>query len=162
MNKIHVGILLLAGIALGWAINGNLWENRYVKLEREHAVALAAAEKVARAAERRAQEVVEEETSAIRQELSDLVAERDSLADIAQRVRAENAKLRDRVAQTPSAAGGSAPALSALILYSELLDRESARANELAGFADESRIAGLGCERMYDRAREELGNAAKQ
>lgn len=166
MSKLSPALVVILALAVGgwcgWQINGNLWSEKYVQLQKDHSDAIGKADRAAREKEHSLQAEADEEARQLRLELSSLVVERDSLDDVAERLRAENTRIRERASsQASSASGGSAPALSALILYSELLERESERANRLAGFADESRVRGLGCEAIYDRAREELANATK-
>ena len=55
-----------------------------------------------------------------------------------------------RGAQPAAAASGSAPAADPLGVLADVLGRADDRAQVLAAYADQSRIAGLACERSYD------------
>lgn len=55
-----------------------------------------------------------------------------------------------RGAQPAAAASGSTPAADPLGVLADVLGRADDRAKVLAAYADQSRIAGLACERSYD------------
>lgn len=52
--------------------------------------------------------------------------------------------------QPATAASGSAPATDSLGMLADVLGRADDRAQKLAAYADQARIAGLACERSYD------------
>lgn len=76
--------------------------------------------------------------------------------------RTERNRLRERAdalaraasGRDPSAADGSPSGADGVDLLAYMLGRVSDRAAELAGIADEARVAGLTCERVYDALRQ--------
>lgn len=141
--------LLLIGFAGGWGWNGSIWSEKYAKLEGGHARDVAAGERLAREEETRRSEALEEARKNTQAELERHAADTASADSVAERLRAENARLR-RAAENTEASCRSPAATSAVVVYSELLDRCDARAGDLAGEADRRRIAGLACEQAYD------------
>lgn len=145
-----VVMLVGAGFGVGWNWQGARWESRYIALGAEYAEKRAEAERQARSEETRRAAAVE----GIRREARERIAAAESdaadeRAD-ADGMRKELAERTRRATQGAGACPGGSPATTALILYSELLDRADARASELAGEADRRRIAGLACEEQYD------------
>ncbi len=142
--------LLLLGFGVGWSWQGALGDAKYDQRETEYTEARAEAEQQARSEEARRAAAVE----GIRREARERIAAAESdaadeRAD-ADGMRKELAERTRRATQGAGACPGGSPATTALILYSELLDRADARASELAGEADRRRIAGLACEEQYD------------
>ena len=72
-------------------------------------------------------------------------AERDAF-----RVRLSAFVAANRGPANPPAAAGSAPAADPLGVLADVLGRADDRAQSLAAYADQARIAGLACERAYD------------
>lgn len=114
-----------------------------------------AAEQAARAEEARKQEAYDEQAKNARAELADREATIAQLADDGDRVRGELASFAKRAcAQPKSPLGGkSESGQDPIALLSVLLSRADREAEELAGFADRLRIAGIACERASDQAR---------
>lgn len=89
-----------------------------------------------------------------------------AVADAA-RARAERRRLLERANALAGAAAsrdatltdGSSAGADAIDLLAYMLGRVSHRAEELAGIADRARIAGLTCERAYDRMRDPIFGA---
>jgi len=142
--------LVLLGFGVGWSWQGDRWESKYSERETEYTEARAEAERQARSEETRRAAAVE----GIRREARERIAAAESdaadeRAD-ADGMRKELAERTRRATQGAGACPGGSPTTTALILYSELLDRADARASELAAEADRRRIAGLACEEQYD------------
>ncbi len=148
---------LLAGLAVGaaaWTVQGWRYGAEIVRIERDQAQALAAAEQAARNEEARRAAAIEEIQRDAQTAVT--VAQRDAAAAgaVSERLRAQLARLRaDLAAGDPPATLRGPTGADALDLLAELFSRADGHAGELAAIADRARAAGLACERSYDAMR---------
>lgn len=153
--KLAVGAGIIVGVisasaALGWWINGNRWESKVSKIERDHAVALQQSSERARELEHAWQINIEEVAKNARKEIDELESDLADADAAAGSLREELAKRTSAATSNTPSACRSTSATSALILYSELLDRGAERIAALAEEADRRRVAGLACEAAYE------------
>lgn len=125
--------------------------------EREKAAdATAAAEADARSEEERREQRKQEIVDEAEHQTELAKASAAAAATSADGLRKQLAVFVANARQAPSNPGsakGSTPASTALDLLAQLLNRSSEVQQELAGFADQSRIAGLACEQAYNGLR---------
>lgn len=148
------------GILLGGAV-GVIQQARidrevaaHAMTKQAHAQAAAKAEAENRAEERRRRELIDEVQRNAQLEIESVRRDAAAAGVTADRLRAEVASLRQRVATGDPVSTLRSPAgTDALDLLAELLSRADGRAGELAAHLDRSRVAGLACERAYDRLR---------
>ncbi len=141
---------LAASAAAGWWINGALWSDRYAQLERDHAIAIAKSSERARLVEQGWSQAMQKVREDARSETDANDSEHASALNELERLREENALYASRATQNTSAECRSAPATSAILLYSQLLDKCEARNIDYAGEAERRRVAGRACESAYD------------
>ena len=140
---------LLAAFASAWVIQGWRYTGEIAQIRAEHAEAYAQAERQARSEEARRAAAVEGIRRDAQERIVQLEADADTARAAAGSLREELARRR-RTASDTGATPGSPPALSALILYSELLERADEAAGRYAEHADRARAAGLTCEQAFD------------
>lgn len=146
---IAAGLCLALAFLAGWSINGWKLKGEIAEIRAEHAEAYAQANAQARSEEARRAAAIEGIRRDAQIRIQELESDVVAAADAADRLRKELARRRGAAEHT-AATGGGAPTISAVILYSELLDRADTRAGELAEFADRSRVAGEACVAAYD------------
>lgn len=151
-------IKILAGLALAAALLVGIWA--YDK----HQQSLGAAEFKAQAAEQalaatqenlrestRRTVVVQQEANHADQAASAARADADAAHSAGERLRLRLAAAeRGRTAGDPAAAGASATADAPGLVPYDVFESVRAAGERLAGYADQSRIAGQACERSYD------------
>lgn len=162
---LKAAILILAAcatLASGYWLRGLRADREVAQLGRQHAAetarrvsaALKASEEARLEEARRAFEMERIARDANAQAAQ---ARRDAAAadDAARRLRDHTARLASQCAIRAGSIGpattvGSAPAVDPGLVLAELRDRADAIAGELAASLDQSRTAGLACERAYD------------
>ena len=147
---IAIGVAILAALAFAaWFMD----HERAIGEERVKAAQLAndlAAERAARVESDRRVVAIQEKAHAADVQASAARADAAVAVDAADRLRQRLAALGRRPAVNPAAAGASAPAGATLDLRDDVLSRLLDVAGQLGAFADQSRVAGLACERSYD------------
>lgn len=159
----YAGAVLLALAAIAGSLYGAYshgesvadarWQAKASDLQALQAKARAAAEGNARTEEQRRQTAANEVGSNARQESAAVAADVAGADGAGQRLREAADNLAARASCTPGDPGAASrgeTATRAAMVLSDLLKKADRRAGELAKFADESRIAGLACERTYD------------
>jgi len=159
---IVAGALLVAGLACaalygayrhGVTVTDTRWQADWANAEAKHQGEKADAVQAARTEEQRRQTLANQVAKDARDQKA--AADADAIgADAAgERLHIEAAKLAAGAGECTGDTGiterGEAARRAAMVL-SDLLQKADRRAGELAKFADESRIAGLACERAYD------------
>jgi ABC-type Na+ efflux pump permease subunit len=121
-------------------------------LKTTYAQAAQKAEADARAEETRREAEKQEIVDAARKQSEDAIAAVSRADAAADGLRGQLAKYSAaiRAATNPGAGKGGPPAAASLDLLVGVLQRSDEATGELARFADDSRIAGLACERSYD------------
>ncbi len=154
-------ILPLIASVIAWGIRGNMANAEVAKIRMAHSEQLT---EWANASNKAATEALATSTQRIETLeglKNDAIAQREvAVADLdrvrttSNRLRAEYDKIyRDSLRRDPSLADGSPAAPSTTGMLAHMLSRAIDRAELLAGIADQSRIAGLTCERAYDALR---------
>ena len=147
-------LCLLAGLLLGWLVNGWRSDAALADLERRHAEAMAAAQLAARIEEQRRQAAIEEVQRNAREQLEAVAADAAAADRTAAGLREHVERLSRRPARCPATAGGGEAADPARVVLAELLIEVERRGRELAAEADRRRVAGLACEAAYQALRE--------
>ncbi|KWT12079.1 putative prophage PSSB64-02, Orf6 [Pseudomonas syringae pv. avii] len=156
-----VGLLLIL-LALASALYGSYrhgvtvtdlaWKAKWAEEVSTQAEAVATTTAEYRNEEQRRQKAANQVANDARQEQTAALTDA-AVADAAGgRLRIEAGKLAATAGCVPGDTGASErgkAATRAAMVLSDLLGRADARAGELAKFADNSRIAGLACERSY-------------
>lgn len=153
MRLIAAIAALAIAFASAWVIQGWRYTGEIAQIRAEHADAYAKAQAQARSEETRRAAAIEGIRRDAQIRIEELEADAATAVSAAGSLREELAKRTRRATANPGTANGGAAALSALVLYSELLDRADTRAGELAGEADRRRVAGLACQHAYDSLR---------
>lgn len=113
----------------------------------------ADAQEAARAEEQRRLNESQQVQAHAKQALDQAQSDAAASATASGQLRDQLAKLQLRIGGGPGhppTSSGGASATRAALLLSQLLERANNRAAELAGTADQSRIRGSTCERLYD------------
>lgn len=129
------------------------WELRWADQQTIQAKRLAATTTENRIEEQRRQTAVNQVGNDARQEQAFANTDAVSADAAGQRVRAEASDLAARsscAASDTAISERSTAATRAAMVLSDLLTKADRRAGDLAKFADQSRIAGLACERAFD------------
>lgn len=153
-------VCLLAGAAMGWGSRALVADAEVARLTAEHATAMAAQaqdaktrETKARAEERRMTLRVWENADAAALQAADARRSAAAVADERDRLRNAYVELASRPSAgpeaSPAASGGSSAAGAGLV-FARLFDRGAELLQSCAAALDQSRIAGLACERSYD------------
>lgn len=142
-------LCLLAGLLIGWLVNGWRSYAALVELDRRHSEAAAAAQLAARIEEQRRLAAIEEVQRHAQEQLAAVAADAAAADRTAAGLREHVERLSRRPARCPSAAGGGEAADPARLVLAELLLEVERRGRELAAEADRRRVAGLACEAAY-------------
>lgn len=132
-----------------WWVQSLRWDADVSQIRQAQSEALSLAQSKARAAESRMQTMIDEVQANAELEREKLQADIAAAAGAADSLRTQLAERTRRASADSCTSGSGEAAFSTLVLYSELLERADKRAEELAGYADAARQAGLACERAY-------------
>lgn len=153
-------VCLLAGLATGWGGRALVADAEVARLTAEHASAVATQaqdaqqrEAKARAEERRTTFRVMETADAANLKAADARRSAAAVADERDRLRDAFVGLASHPSAGPEAAptaAGSSPATGSGLVLARLFDRGTELLQGCAAALDQSRIAGLACERSYD------------
>lgn len=154
-----VAVAALLSLSHWWAyqqgvtVTDNDWAAKWAQRNTDDATAQASAETAARAKEQslqqQAEKVQRDATQALETARTDAAGERAAT----DRLRGELAKLQDRLRGTGTGTPvgtSSASAARAAMVLSDLYGSCQSRLGEISAAFDQSRIAGLACERSYD------------
>lgn len=160
-----IGVVLLTLVAAGaaWVAQGWRYDAKISQIQAQHAAVLELqAQAVVKSVEV-AREIERQQTAAVESERDNAIKQNDALAadvaagaTVADRLRAELAKLRASRARTVAAAANgsndkqSDDPIGMLIYMYQGMDSTG---REVSGYADRLKIAGLACERSYDAVR---------
>ena len=150
--KVLAGLALVAALLLGYG----LWQSHEQSLGAEREIskqtaqALAATQENLRESNRRTV-VVQQEATHADQAASAARADADAAHSAGERLRLRLAAAeRGRAASDPAAASPGATADTPSLVPYDVFESVRAAGERLAGYADQSRIAGQACERSYD------------
>ncbi|WP_237173059.1 DUF2514 family protein [Paracandidimonas lactea] len=153
---------LLAGIG-AWTVQGWRTDAQLASLRADHAAVLEQQAQAVVASVQAARDLEQRRTAAVENERDNAIEQSTALAaDVAagrtaaQRLRRELSALRERQAGGDTASAQRGPGQSgtdAIGLLIELYAGLDGAGREVAEYADRLRIAGLTCERSYDRVR---------
>ncbi|MCI2809403.1 DUF2514 family protein [Eoetvoesiella caeni] len=145
-----VGLALAFGS--GWMVQGWRYTAEIAQIRTDQATALANAQAKARKTEHAYQNVLEGVVHDADAKVAAAAIDAAAARDNAGRLRAQLTRLSRSPRNTTTA--GSGPATGDPIgVLAVVLSEVSDRSTELAGFGDQSRIAGLACEAAYDGVR---------
>lgn len=150
MTALRLPVLcLLAGLLLGWLVNG--WRNgaELADMQRAHAEAAANAQFGARIEEQRRVSAIEEVQRNAQEQLAAAAADAAAADRTAAGLREQVERLSRRPARCPAAAGGGESADPARVVLADVLLEMERRGRDLAAEADRRRVAGLACESAY-------------
>lgn len=155
--KLAVGAGIIVGVisasaALGWWINGNRWESKVSKIERDHAVALQQSSERARDLEHAWQINIEEVAKNARKQNDELENDLASATAAAVSLQQQVSILARKPAKCAEPASGGGADADKLLL-AELFREADEVAGRMAEEADRGRIAGESCVRAYDLIR---------
>lgn len=153
---LKVAAVIVLVIAAIWWWNSHNAEQQQIGYDR--AVSEVAAEQGRIAESRRLKEIADqakadEEAKHAQDQIDSLERQRDLARADADRMRQQYREAAKRGRQSIACATGtseSQPGADPIGVFAELLVRADSRAEEVAGYADRIRIAGLACERSYD------------
>jgi hypothetical protein len=154
-------ILPLVASVIAWGIRGALADAEVSRLKAAHATQLAEWAEASTAAANRSIQQGNERIQAQEAIKNDAIKQAAGARADLDRVRADASRLRgqldtirrDATRRDPTLTNGSPAGASTAGVLSYMLGRAIDRAEFLAGFADESRIEGLACERAYNSLR---------
>ncbi|MFY3626016.1 DUF2514 family protein [Achromobacter xylosoxidans] len=155
-----VGVLAAGSVvwtAQAWRYTAQLAEMRADHAEEQaaQATATAAAIEAVRNEERRRMAAVEIARDDAQKQAAAAAADAIGARDERDRLRARaNTLARAAVTRDPALADGSPSGAAAVDLLAYMFGRAVDRAEALAGIADRARIAGLTCERAFDKVGE--------
>jgi len=153
---IKAAAVVAAVLAAWWWWNGHQAAQQRIGYDR--AMGEVAAKEVEDAEAKRLQEIedqkqADKEAKRAQDQLNDLERQRDSARADADRMRQQFREAAERGRQAAACAAGAGEGKQSadpIGVFAELLVRADRRAEEVAGYADRIRIAGLACERSYD------------
>ncbi|WP_412479928.1 DUF2514 family protein [Azonexus sp. IMCC34839] len=151
----------LSAIALAMALAAVWWNSHNAGQQQigyDRAMGEVAAEQKKIAEAKRLKEIEDQnkankEAKRAQDQLNDLERQRDSARADADRMRQQYRQAGERGREAISCASGAGkvePGSDPVGVLTELLIRADARAEEVAGYADRLRVAGIACERTYD------------
>lgn len=148
--------VVVAVVAAWWWWNGHNTGQQQIGYDRAMAeVAAKEAEdaEAKRTKETEDQKQADKEAEHAQQQINALERERNAARDDADRMRRLYHQAAERGRQAVACASGAGQGeqgADPIGVFAELLERADRRAEEVAGYADHLRIAGLACERRYD------------
>lgn len=156
LQLVKLGAIALAMVlAVVWWTGHNAGQQQ---IGYDRAMGEVAAKEAEDAEARRLQEIedqkqADKEAKRAQDQLNDLERQRDSARADADRMRQQYREAAERGRQAAACAAGAGEgeqSTDPIGVFAELLVRADRRAEEVAGYADRLRIAGLACERRYD------------
>lgn len=142
-----LGVIAALCFGAGWKVNG--W-----RLGEGIAMAQVEAVQSARVTETKRQIVADTEGAKGHEDLKQARRDADDARAAAAGLRANAAKLASRLAACNAGSASEREARErAAVVFAGVLEEMEARGRALAEFADQSRSAGLACERVYDGIR---------
>jgi hypothetical protein len=147
---------LFGAYSHGVGVTDATWQAKWDRQAATLADEKAQAERKERDKEQRHQAAIDEVRNDARKEIDRMAATAAAAADAADGLREQARRLAARGHQAcrgAGVAGGGAPEASPAMVLAELLDRVEAEGRRMARLADESRAAGLACERAYEAVR---------
>lgn len=150
-----VAIMLTVGAVVAWWHAHNVGQQQigYDRAMSEVSAAQAKIAEAKRGKEIEDQKQADKEAEHAQQQINALERERNAASDDADRMRRLYYQAAERGRQAVACASGAGqgePGADPIGVFAELLVRADRRAEEVAGYADRLRIAGLACERRYD------------
>jgi hypothetical protein len=159
LAKVLLAVALVMGCIWGWnhytaSLVAKGDAAGYARAQNEYAQRELKAVKEARAEEQRKTRAAEEEASHVRTELAALRGNYDDAVVAGRRLRELLAAQRQRpAASNPAAPSGSAPTDPTERVHAELYRSTHQAEERVAQYADEARIAGQACVRIYEAMR---------
>lgn len=152
------GLLLAVIAAVWWWGNHNATQQKigYDRAMSEVKAKQAEIAEAKRLKELGDQEQANKEAKHAQEQIDDLSRERDLARADADRMRQQYRQAAERGRQSFACASGTSqgkPGGDPLGVFAELLERADQRAEEVAIYAEQLRIAGFACERIYDEIR---------
>lgn len=145
--------MLYGAYAHGVSVTDAAWQDKWDKQALKLADDKANAEEAARAVEQQRITSIEEITNNASKEIESAKADAAAANSTADRLRNQAARLAATASHCSDHSGittGGKTTTSAGDVLSDVLSRADKRAGELAAAYDQSRAAGLACERAYD------------
>jgi uncharacterized membrane protein YcjF (UPF0283 family) len=151
---------LVVGALFGHWLTNNYWKAKWADRDTADAKALIAANATERAKELSWQVKVEKVSEDAKKRNETIAADAAELSDVVARLRKQIAGRHSDIQGANSAATNiSRAAATDKVMHSVMLETLIIRAEQYAGFADESRAAGLTCQAAYDAIRRNEGEA---
>lgn len=152
----------IGAVLITWWIVVMRWDADVARINERHAIVIAeqatAASDAATAEIERANqrtEAVKREIENAKKQVVSASADANAANDVSERLLNERDALLKRPRSCPATpANGSQTEADLTALFAELFSSADKRAGDLAREADEARIAGLACERIYDGVRD--------
>lgn len=159
MNSLYLKLgALAATFAGGFWLNGVMWQGKWSERDKADALAAVAAQEAERAKERQWQEDIQRVHEDGKKQQEVIAADAAELSNVVARLRKQ---IADRSANSKGANSAatdiSRAAATDKVMYSVMLEALVIRAEQYAGFADESRAAGLTCQAAYESIRRNAG-----
>lgn len=154
---VKVGVLALTVIAAIWWWNSHNAGQQRIGYDRAMGEVAAAQQALADARREREDEdqgKADKEARNAQDQINDIVRQRDAARADADRLHEQYRQAAERGRQAlacPAGTSPSEPGSDPLGVFVGLLERADQRAEEVAGYADRLRVAGLACERLYDK-----------
>lgn len=137
------------GLACGWLVQGWRMDTRISRMKADQAQQMADAQALARKVEQARSVVINGALNDAQKESQALQAHADQYRSDLERMRAELARVRARNSSS-ARRGAGLESTDPIGLLADLYERGAADALARSKYADELRIAGLTCERIYD------------
>jgi hypothetical protein len=150
---LFIGLILSVVISFyaGHWLTNNHWSAKWSDREAQYAEAQVVANEAVRAQERLWQDKIEKVHDEAKKRNETIAADAAELSDVVARLRKQ---IADRAANSKSsnstATDISRTAATDRVMYSVMLEGAIIRAEQYAGFADQSRTAGLACQAAYN------------
>lgn len=158
IKLIYLVCASLALVYLGHWVTDNHWQAKWSEREAQYAAAQVAANEAVRSQERIWQSDIQRVHDEAKKRNETIAADAAELSDVVARLRKQ---IADRAANSKgsnsTATDISRAAATDKVMHSVMLETLVIRAEQYAGFADESRAAGLTCQAAYDAVRLTVG-----